>query len=434
MPKSALTFCIQLIGRHRKNMLRSAPCNWWSKWSLIKINKCLVSLPFFLQCTKFEGETSCTSLNFSIIFQNTNLGLSPIPVRQVGKILKMFLGGFPWSLVNAIERTACGHCSKCIWPAAKNFVSAKHTLPASLHKFNEASSTTFLQGGSPTRQRFPGSAPSYLSSLLAESAHCTSSPCTAWSPPPSPLSSSFSSLPNFPLPQTWCLDGSGPQRTSGAGQAWELRQAPAGIAPSEAPPRLSSTPGWPPGSASPSPSPSWRRRRSSTHPSLLESRYISAAEKPKERETKSFFFRKCSTSLGARWTCRGGTSRSGQQSTQSWRRWENPFLAWTFSRQCKYHPTDAGLDLSNGRARLHAESNVRGKRRPSPLWRTPRRRSQPSPLRWTCSGSRSRVGGGHRQLPGILWSSDRGHGKENQCLRHPKQTHFSVAKSRLCIL
>ena len=168
-------------------------------------------------------------------------------------------------------------------PAKTSFHQNTHCPPPST-TFN-ASSTIFSSEDCQAKVSQIGS--TYLSSLLAHPAHCTPTPRTAWSPP-SPPSSSFSSLPNFPLPQkASCLDGSGLQRASVAGPASEWKGEPAGSEPSEEPPRPSSTPPCRPASASPSPFLSWRQRRSSTHLSPLQSRF--SRGKAKKGKTKSFF-------------------------------------------------------------------------------------------------------------------------------------------------
>ena len=118
-----------------------------------------------------------------------------------------------WSKVWAIHRRNA--CDRAFDQQRKNFISPKHTRPASLHKSIQSFIDNFYQAF--RDESYAKGFPVWLHLLklspLSPPPHWTPTPCTAWSPP-SPLSWSFSCLQNFPLPQkaSW-KDGSAPQRT-----------------------------------------------------------------------------------------------------------------------------------------------------------------------------------------------------------------------------
>ena len=126
-----------------------------------------------------------------------------------------------------------------------------------------------------------------ISLLVARPGHCTFTPCTGWSPSPSPPSSSSSSRPGSPSPPTAsCPAGSELRRASVVGRACRWRQEHAGVELSEEQRKPTWTPMWRLASASPSPSRSWRQKPSSTHPSPSQPRF---EERVRIIKSKHFF-------------------------------------------------------------------------------------------------------------------------------------------------
>ena len=179
--------------------------------------------------------------------------------------------------VSSIDQTALGPAFDQL--EKTSFQENPHRSPCHANPFS--ASSPFFEVGS---QRDDSG---NISLLVARPGHCTFTPCTGWSPSPSPPSSSSSSRPGSPSPPTAsCPAGSELRRASVVGRVCRWRQEHADVELLEAQRKPTWTRMWRLASASPSPSRSWRQKPSSTHPSPSQPRF---EERVRIIKRKQFF-------------------------------------------------------------------------------------------------------------------------------------------------
>ena len=179
--------------------------------------------------------------------------------------------------VSSIDQTALGPAFDQL--EKTSFQENPHRSPCHANPFS--ASSPFFEAGSQRDES------GNISLLVARPGHCTFTPCTGWSPSPSPPSSSSSSRPGSPSPPTAsCPAGSELRRASVVGQVCRWRQEHAGVELSEAQRKPTWTRMWRLASASLSRSRSWRQKPSSTHPSPSQPRF---EERVRIIKRKQFF-------------------------------------------------------------------------------------------------------------------------------------------------